>query len=72
MYVLDAGTLTVVITPVLYLTVFRPLRARQHELERQLDELRRFQKSAIDRELRMQELKGESEALKARLDGSRD
>lgn len=70
-YVLDAGILAVVITPVLYLAVFRPLRARQLELERQLDELRRFQKSAINRELRMQELKDENEALKARLEGGR-
>lgn len=70
-YVLNAGILAVVITPVLYLAVFRPLRARQHELERQLDELRRFQKSAINRELRMQGLKDENEALKARLEGSR-
>ncbi len=71
-YVLDAGILAAVIAPILHLAIFRPLRARQLELERQIDELRRLQKSAINRELRMQELKDENAALKARPEGSRE
>ena len=39
----------------------------QHKLEQQLDELQRFHKVTIGRELRMKELFEENQALKARL-----
>ncbi len=42
-------------------------KAAQRRLEEQLDELRRFEKLAIGRELRMQELAQENRALKDRL-----
>lgn len=45
---------------------FRRLEEARRQAERQLDELRRFQKVAVGRELRMKELVEENERLKAR------
>jgi DNA-binding NtrC family response regulator len=42
----------------------RAKREADEELQRQLEELRRFQKVAVDRELRMQELEAEISRLK--------
>src|SRR4030067_1263302 len=44
--------------------IFRPMRIQQVELERQLDELRRFEKLTVGRELRMKELVEEIAALR--------
>lgn len=46
----------------------REREAGQTKLERQLDELRRFQQATVSRELRMKELEEENARLKARLD----
>ena len=71
---LDATTLTVLLFPILYFSMFRPLRMfntqqilAQRKLEKQLDELQRFQKITLGRELRMKELYDENQALKASL-----
>ena len=71
---LDATLLTALLFPILYFLVFRPFRMRevqqvlaQHKLEQQLDELQRFHKAMLGRELRMKELYEENLALKARL-----
>lgn len=71
---LDAAFLTALLFPVLYQLVFQPLRMfvaqqtlTQHKLEQQLDELQRFHKVTIGRELRMKELFEENQALKSRL-----
>ena len=60
---LDPILLTLLVSPVLYLLIFRPMRAQQSRLEQQLDELRRFQRISIGRELRMKELEEEITAL---------
>ncbi|OGT14412.1 MAG: hypothetical protein A3J49_12900 [Gallionellales bacterium RIFCSPHIGHO2_02_FULL_57_16] len=71
---LDATFIAALLFPVLYRLVFQPLRMfvaqqtlTQHKLEQQLDELQRFHKVTIGRELRMKELFEENQALKARL-----
>ena len=71
---LDAAFIAALLFPVLYRLVFQPLRMfvaqqtlTQHKLEQQLDELQRFHKVTIGRELRMKELFEENQALKARL-----
>ena len=61
---LDAIALTAIVAPALYLLILRPMRSQQTELERQLDELLRFQKLTVGRELRMKELAEENAALR--------
>ncbi len=51
----DPIMLAAFVAPALYFLIFRALN-QQAELERQLDELRRFQKLTIGRELRIKEL----------------
>lgn len=60
---LDPIALTAIVSPALYLLIFRPLN-QQSELERQLDELHCFQRLSIGRELRMKELVEENTALR--------
>ncbi|MDD5179812.1 MAG: hypothetical protein PHT15_00950 [Gallionellaceae bacterium] len=71
---IDATFLTALLFPILYFLVFRPLTMShaqqmlvQRQLEKRLDELQRFHKVAMGRELRMKELYEENQALKARL-----
>ena len=59
----DPIMLAVFVAPALYLLIFRALN-QQAELERQIDELRHFQKLTIGRELRMKELAEENAALR--------
>lgn len=59
----DPILLSAFVAPALYFLIFRPLN-QQAEIERQLDELRRFQKLTIGRELRMRELVEEIAALR--------
>ena len=61
---IDPILLIAIVSPALYLLIFRPMRAQQAGLERQLDELRRFQKLTVGRELRMKELVEENTALR--------
>ena len=63
----DPILLTALVSPALYLLIFKPLRSQQAELERQLDELRRFQKVTVGRELRMKELVEENAVLRRQL-----
>lgn len=60
----DPIMLAAFVAPFIYLLIFRALRNRQAELERQIDELRRFQKLTVGRELRMKELAEENAALR--------
>lgn len=60
----DPILLTALVSPALYLLIFKPMRSQQAELERQLDELRRFQKLTVGRELHMKELVEENTALR--------
>ena len=71
---LDATILTVLLFPVIYFLMLRPLQTAythkilvQHRLEKQLDELQRLHNATLGRELRMKELYEENQALKARL-----
>lgn len=64
---LDPIMLVAIASPALYICIFRPMRTQQAELERQLDELRRFQKMTVGRELRMKELVEENTALRNQL-----
>jgi hypothetical protein len=64
---LDATLLIAIISPALYLLILRPMRRQQAELERQLDELCRFQKLTVGRELRMKELVEENAALRKQI-----
>jgi hypothetical protein len=64
---LDPIILTVIVSPFLYILICRPVRNQQAELERQLDDLRRFQKVTVGRELRMKELVEENAALRNQL-----
>ncbi len=64
---LDPIMLIAIVSPALYICIFRPMRTQQAELERQLDELRRFQKVTVGRELRMKELVEENAALRHQL-----
>src|SRR3989338_9027941 len=52
---IDSIVLTAIVSTALYILIFQPMRNQQAELERQLDELRRFQSLGIGRELRMKE-----------------
>jgi len=61
---LDPIMLIAIASPALYTLIFRPMRNQQAELERQLDELRSFQRLSIGRELRMKELAEEIAALR--------
>jgi PAS domain S-box-containing protein len=62
---IDPIALTAIVSLALYLLIFKPMSTeKQAELERQLDELRRFQKVTIGRELRMKELEEEIAALR--------
>jgi PAS domain S-box-containing protein/putative nucleotidyltransferase with HDIG domain len=61
----DPVLLTAIVSPILYFLVYRPLN--QNALfERQLDELRRFQKLVVGRELRMKKLVEENALLRMR------
>ena len=62
----DPIMLAVFVAPALYLLIFRALN-QQAELERQIDELRRFQKLTVGRELRMKELAEENAALRQQI-----
>ena len=59
----DPIMLAVFVAPALYFLIFRAMN-QQAELERQIDELRHFQKLTIGRELRMKELAEENAALR--------
>jgi len=61
---IDPILLIILVSPALLLLIFKPMRAQQAELERQLDELRRFRNLSIGRELRMKELVEENTALR--------
>ena len=61
---IDSIVLTAIVSTALYILIFQPMRSQQVELERQLDELRRFQKVTVGRELRMKELAGENAAFR--------
>ena len=65
----DPIMLAVFVAPALYFLIFRVLN-QQAELERQIDELRRFQKLTIGRELRMKELADENAALRKQIAGT--
>jgi len=67
---IDSIVLTAIVSTALYILIFRPMRSQQAELERQLDELRRFQKLTVGRELRMKELAEENAALRDQLAGT--
>ena len=67
---LDPILLIAITTPALYILIFRPMREQRADLERQLDELRRFQKLTVGRELRMKELAEENAALRDQLAGT--
>ena len=67
----DPIMLAAFVAPALYLLIFRALN-QQAELERQLDELRRFQKLTVGRELRMKELAEENTALRSQLSAGPD
>ncbi|MBI4808122.1 MAG: PAS domain S-box protein [Nitrosomonadales bacterium] len=60
---IDPILLTAIVSPILYFLIYRPLN-RQALFEQQLEELRRFQKVVIGRELRMKELKEENSMLR--------
>ena len=62
----DPIMLAVFVAPALYFLIFRVLN-QQAELERQIDELRHFQKLTIGRELRMKELADENAALRKQI-----
>jgi len=61
---IDPLALTLLATPALYLLVFRPMRAQHLKLQLQMDELSKFQRFSIGRELRMKELVEENDALR--------
>ena len=63
----DSIVLTAIVSTALYILIFQPMHNQQAELERQLDELRRFQKLTVGRELRMKELADEKDALRNQL-----
>jgi PAS domain S-box-containing protein/putative nucleotidyltransferase with HDIG domain len=62
---IDPLLLTAIVSPILYFLIYRPLNQRA-SLERQLDELRRFQKLVVGRELRMKKLVEENALLRMR------
>ena len=66
-WLVDPILLVAILAPILIKFFFRPMQARQAELERQLDELYRFHKLTVGRELRMKELVEENETLRDQL-----
>ena len=62
----DPIMLAVFVAPALYLLIFRALN-QQAELERKIDELLRFQRLTVGRELRMKELADENTALRKQI-----
>ena len=62
----DPIMLAVFVAPALYLLIFRALN-QQAELERKIDELLRFQRLTVGRELRMKELADENAALRKQI-----
>ncbi|MDE2309321.1 MAG: hypothetical protein KGL01_00665 [Betaproteobacteria bacterium] len=64
---LDPILLVLLVSPALLFLIFKPIRTQQAELERQLDDLRRFQRLSIGRELRMKELMEENTTLRNQL-----
>jgi len=69
---IDPILLIILVSPALLLLIFKPMRAQQAELERQIDELRRFQKLTVGRELRMKELAEENAALRNQIAAQTD
>lgn len=63
----DPILLIAFVSPAFYILIFRPMCSQQAELEQQLDELRRFQKLTVGRELHMQELVKENTALRLQI-----
>jgi len=61
---IDSVVLAAIVSTALYVLIFQPMHNQQAELERQLDELRRFQKLTVVRELRMKELVEENTVLR--------
>ncbi len=61
----DPILLTAIVSPILYFLIYRPLN-QNAVLERQLEELRRFQKLVVGRELRMKKLVEENAMLRMR------
>jgi len=64
---IDSVVLAVIVSAAIYFLLFRTMVDQQAELERQLDELRRFQKLVVGRELRMKELVEENAALRKQI-----
>lgn len=64
---IDSVVLAVIVSAAIYFLLFRTMVDQQAELERQLDELCRFQKMTVGRELRMKELAEENAALRQQL-----
>lgn len=60
---IDPVLLILLVSPALYILIFRPMRTQQAMLERQLDELQSFHALSVGRELRMKELVEEIAAL---------
>jgi len=69
---IDPILLIILVSPALLLLIFKPMRAQQAELERQIDELCRFQKLTVGRELRMKELAEENAALRNQIAAQTD
>ena len=67
----DPIMLAVFVAPALYLLIFRALN-QQAELERKIDELLRFQRLTVGRELRMKELAEENAALRNQIAAQTD
>jgi len=61
--------ISILLVTAVYLTrgIFSDLQKTRAQTEQQLDELRRFQKTAVGRELRMKELEEENASLKIHL-----
>jgi hypothetical protein len=73
--ILDSLFLIIILSPVIYLFIFRPmvhyvdkLKRDEEELKQRVDELERFQKATVQREFRMKELMEENEMLKKRIE----
>lgn len=65
-----ALVISILLVIAVYLTrrIFIELAQSRSQLERRLDELRRFQQATVGRELRLKELEEENARLKGRLD----
>ncbi len=66
-WIIDPLMLVLILAPILVNFFLQPMRVKQQELERQLDELSRFQKLTVGRELRIKELTEENSDLKTQL-----